>query len=123
MGELLKLETLLDTTGALKGEALNWNGNRWERQKTALWRNESALRRYIPHYRFTNWRDVKRNYPIEVFETGVIRALGQGGWQAGQEPAVQEPAEQHSATLFDRTLRRTAWFCVPWDEFLAEDGR
>ena len=52
----MKFDVLRDGSGAMKGERLNWNCERWERQKTAFWRNGSAVRQYVPGYRFGNWR-------------------------------------------------------------------
>ncbi len=109
IGELLKIETLLDATGALKGEKLDWNQPRWERQKAALWRNEEKLRRYIPDYRFSNWREVKRDFPMEVFHCNLQRWLDHGEW----------PESAPIALLFDR--RRAAWHCLGRQDFRVED--
>ena len=108
--DLLKFETLLDGSGALKGNELDWNAECWERQKTELWRNEEKLRRYIPDYRFSNWRDVKRNYPVEIFDTDVSEWVGGGEW----------PARQVTALVFDRT-RRPVWRRLAWNDLAAEE--
>ena len=109
IGELLKFETLLDEAGALKGEKLDWNKTRWERQKADLWRNEEKLCRYVPDYRFSNWRDVKRNFPLEVFCFNLPQWLDHGEW----------PESGPTALLFDR--RRAAWHCLDRQDFLVED--
>ena len=110
VGDLLKFETLLDGSGALKGNGLYWNAERWERQKADLWRNEEKLRRYIPDYRFSNWRDVKRNYPVEIFDTDVSEWVSGGEW----------PTRQMTALAFDRT-RRPVWRRLAWNDFAAEE--
>ena len=108
--DLLKFETLLDGSGALKGNGLDWNEERWERQKADLWRNEAKLRRYIPGYRFSNWRDVKRNYPLAIFDADVSEWVAGGKW----------PTRQVTALVFDRT-RRPVWRRLEWNDFAAEE--
>jgi len=33
-----------------------------------FWRNNELVRRYLPGYKFTSWREINNNYHIEVFE-------------------------------------------------------
>ena len=108
--DLLKFETLLDGSGALKGNGLDWNAERWESQKADLWRNEEKLRRYIPDYHFSNWREVKRNYPVEIFDTDVSEWVADGKW----------PKRQLIALVFDRT-RRPGWRRLEWTDLAAEE--
>ena len=108
--DLLKFETLLDGSGSLKGNELDWNAERWERQKAELWRNEEKLRRYIPDYRFSNWREVKRIYPVEIFDTDVSEWADGGKW----------PKRQVTAMVFDRT-RHPVWRRLEWNDFAAEE--
>jgi hypothetical protein len=82
--ELLKFDALLDASRTLKGEQLDWNRTQWERQKSDCWRNEAIVRDYISEYHFTNWREVKRNYPIEIFAQDVPHWLISGEW-SGRE--------------------------------------
>jgi len=109
--ELLKFDTLLDTSGALKGEPLDWNREHWERPKSACWRNESLIRRYIPHYCFTNWRDVKRKYPVEVFNANVPQWIATGEWTDNAVTPV----------LFNTELKRPVWHVLTQDELPTED--
>lgn len=108
--DLLKLDTLMDGSGALKGNGLDWNEERWDRAKAELWRNEAKLRCYIPDYRFSNWRDVKRNYPMEIFDTDVSEWAGSGEW----------PTQQVTALVFDRT-RHPVWRRLAWNDLAAEE--
>ena len=108
--DLLKFETLLDGSGALKGNGLDWNAERWESQKADLWRNEEKLRRYIPDYHFSNWREVKRIYPVEIFDTDVSEWVAGGEW----------PTRQVTALAFDRT-RRPVWRRLDWNDLAAEE--
>lgn len=91
--ELLKYDAILDRGRAIKGESLNWNRQRWEQEKSNFWRKEDGVRRYFPNYRFSNWREVKKNYPIEVFELNICRWLVQG----------EEPSGERIVLLFDLT--------------------
>ena len=109
--ELLKFDALLDTSGALKGEALDWNRGRWERSKSACWRNESVVRRYIPSYSFTNWRDVKRKYPVEVFNANIPQWIVTGEWVDNAVTPV----------LFNTGLKRPVWHVLTPDELPTED--
>jgi radical SAM superfamily enzyme YgiQ (UPF0313 family) len=108
--DLLKFETLLDGSGSLKGNELDWNAERWERQKAELWRNEEKLRHYIPDYRFSNWREVKRIYPVEIFDTDVSEWADGGKW----------PKRQVTAMVFDRTSR-PVWRRLEWNDVAAEE--
>lgn len=66
VGELLKFDAICDGGRSLKGEVLDWNRQRWETVKNNLWRDEAKMRRFITDYRFTNWREIKRKFPLEV---------------------------------------------------------
>jgi len=109
--ELLKFDAALDVSGALKGELLDWNRERWARPKSDCWRNEAAVRRYIPDYRFTNWRDVKRKYPIEIFSQNVPRWIATGEWSN----------QDRTPVLFDVGRKRPVWFALTQDELPMED--
>ena len=72
--ELLKLDALISNRG-VRPDILNWNGNLWSKEKDAFWKNEVLVRKYIPEFRFTSWRDIKRKYHVEVFTPGVLKAF------------------------------------------------
>ncbi len=99
LDELLKFDVLIDKSGAMRGEGLKWNREHWEKSKNALWRNEDTMNRYIPGYRFTNWRDVKRKYPIEVFHVNIPQWIISGEWTG----------EKLTPVLFDLTKQRPEW--------------
>jgi len=67
--DLLKFDSLMIEKGNMRPEMLPWNENKWSEEKSQFWRSEAIVRKYIPNYCFTTWRDLKRNYSIEVFET------------------------------------------------------
>ena len=111
VGELLKMDALLDTSRTLKGEQLSWNREQWEPQKNRLWRSERMIRRFVPDYHFTNWRDVKRLYPVEVFSVNVFR------WR---ESAI-EAGNELTPVLFDAGKARPEYHLLPLDVFQLED--
>lgn len=45
----------------------------WAEDKNRFWRNEALVRKYIPKYTFTNWREIKKQYHLEVFSTNVVK--------------------------------------------------
>lgn len=115
VAELLKLDVLLDTSRTLRGEQLPWNLERWESQKNRLWRSESMLRRFVPEYHFTNWRDVKRRYPIEVFGVNVVQWLDSRG-----RPGI-DLGEEMTPVLFDAGKARPNCYRLSRNEFQLED--
>lgn len=76
--ELLKADVMMDPAGSLQGRELTWNTERWLEAKNNFWRNELKVRKYVPEYWFSNWRDIKREYPIEVFAVDVAGWLADG---------------------------------------------
>ncbi|MEN6568297.1 MAG: DUF4080 domain-containing protein [Veillonellales bacterium] len=66
--EFLRFNALLLIEKTLLGaEFLNWNGDKWSDEKNRFWRNDAVVKKYLPHYLFTTWRNNKKNYHIEVF--------------------------------------------------------
>lgn len=37
----------------------------------AFWRNLALVQKYLPNYEFTNWRQIKKIYPMEIFKLPV----------------------------------------------------
>lgn len=87
--ELLKWDALSNERGAVLPEFLPWNGSDWEQEKNQLWRDEATMQKYCPQYRFTTWRDVKKNYPIEVFSVDILSYLNLHG--TGQLQFLETP--------------------------------
>lgn len=48
-------------------EWLSWNTENIFDKVSAFWRNEDLVRRYIPDYKFSSWRNIHKLYPIELF--------------------------------------------------------
>ena len=112
VAELLKVDVLMDASRALKGEQLPWNREKWAESKNDFWRSESKMRQYIPDYVFTNWRDVKRRFPIEVF------CLPVQGWIAAG--TAGEAAQ--TSVLFDLESQRRSRYVLPETDFATGDG-
>jgi radical SAM superfamily enzyme YgiQ (UPF0313 family) len=109
--EVMKFDVLTNVAHSLKGSKLHWNQKCWERKKSNLWRNERIVSRYISDYRFTNWRDIKRHYPLEVFAVDVP------GWIA----SGQKNNCANIPVLFDKSGRCAAWHVLTDGEFPLED--
>jgi len=110
--ELLKFDAICDGGKSLKGEALDWNRQRWETAKNNLWRDETKMRHYSTDYRFTNWREIKRKFPLEVFAVDVAHWLQTGGAElSGPVPIV-----------FDLTQAKPRWQVAASADFPLEDA-
>ena len=47
---------------------LAWNTEAIFEKVSDFWRNEKLVRRYIPDYKFSSWRQIHKNYPVELFK-------------------------------------------------------
>ena len=112
VAELLKFDAICDGGKSIKGDALDWNRQRWETAKNSLWRDEAKMRRYTTDYRFTNWREIKRKFPLEVFAVDVVHWVQTGGAELpGPVPVV-----------FDLTQAKPSWQVATSADFsLLED--
>ncbi len=84
----LKFDALLAEQGALQPEFLPWNGQEWAEEKNGFWRDEARVRRYLPDYRFTSWRELKKHYYIEVFPINIPDYLAGPGEIRPERTAV-----------------------------------
>ncbi|HWR41582.1 B12-binding domain-containing radical SAM protein [Sporomusa sp.] len=75
--ELLKFDALMSEHGAVRPEFLPWNQmnqaatDKWAECKTAFWRDSARVRRYLPDFTFTTWRDLKKTFHVEVFSVDI----------------------------------------------------
>ncbi|MBP2663252.1 MAG: B12-binding domain/radical domain protein [Firmicutes bacterium] len=92
--ELLKFDALMSEHRAVRPEFLPWNqvnqaaNDNWAEQKTAFWRDSDRVRRYLPNFTFTTWRDIKKTYHIEVFSVDIPAYLQNGEGLEKREVAV-----------------------------------
>ena len=60
-------------------EWLKWQTEAIFELVSAFWRDEEKVRRYIPAYKFSSWRQIHKLYPIELFkadwETGNVEEI------------------------------------------------
>lgn len=73
--EFLKFDALMFEKEAIQLEFLKWNQELWAEEKNEFWRNQSLASNYLPDYKFTTWRDIKKKYRIEVFSIDVFAAI------------------------------------------------
>ena len=89
LDNLLRYDALMADGGRIRPNHLNWNMQKYQSITAPFWRS-SRPAAYIPGYRFTNWRDNRTKYHIEVFDYAV------------QDASLQQ---QQTALLFDYTGR------------------
>lgn len=65
--ELLRYEVFCQLPGWTP-EWLKWQRDSIFETTSAFWRNEELVRTIIPDYRFSTWRQINKQYPIEHFE-------------------------------------------------------
>ena len=86
--ELMKFDVLMDGRGG-RPEFLPWNeslldsedagttksdtSNRWLEAKNDFWRSGDIVKKYVPDFRFSSWRDLHKRYHIEVFSVDIPR--------------------------------------------------
>lgn len=92
--ELLKFDALMHELGAVRPEVLPWNqinqaaDDKWAGAKTAFWRDTNRVRRYLPEFSFTTWRDIKKIYHIEVFAVDIPAYLQDAAQLEKRETAI-----------------------------------
>lgn len=75
MDNLLRYDALTADGGQNRPEFLNWNGEKYQEQTAAFWRDKlrsgKGASGVIDGFKFTNWRELNRKYHIEFFEAAV----------------------------------------------------
>lgn len=72
--EILRYDVFMAVPG-WRPEWLGWQSEAIFNIVSDFWRNEALVQQYIPSYRFSSWRQIHKNYPIELFKTH---------WQTGE---------------------------------------
>ena len=70
---LLRFDALTADHGRIRPLLLNWNLEKYQAVTAAFWKDGRASR-YISGYHFTNWRDLRRRYHLEIFDYNVQQA-------------------------------------------------
>ncbi|MDT8900471.1 B12-binding domain-containing radical SAM protein [Anaeroselena agilis] len=96
--QFLKFDTLGSDRDSGRPDFLPWDGADREEAKSAFWRDEAAVRRYLPGYVFTSWREVRNNHHIEFFDIDIPAWLDDGWF-------VKRP----TAVLFTRSRGTPSW--------------
>lgn len=65
--EVLRFNALLLEKGNIRVEALEVSELSCEDEKNAFWHDDDTVRKYLPEFKFTTWRDLHAKYRIEVF--------------------------------------------------------
>ena len=64
--EVLRYDVFI-SIGGWYPEWLHWNTQQIFDTVSDFWRDEERVRRYIAGYKFSSWRQIHKNYPIELF--------------------------------------------------------
>ncbi|WP_223226205.1 B12-binding domain-containing radical SAM protein [Sporomusa sp. GT1] len=111
--EFLKFDALMQEQGTVRPEFLPWNqinqaaADKWAEAKTAFWRDTECVRRYLPDYEFTTWRDIKKQYHIEVFTVDIPAYL------RGNEDLTW----RETAVLFSYQNAKPSYQVINYDDF------
>ena len=73
--EVLRFDVFCDIP-QWRPEWLEWNTEAIFTTVSNFWRDEEGVRRYIPSYKFSSWRQIHKAYPIELFKVD---------WRSGEE--------------------------------------
>ncbi len=65
--EILRFDVFCDIP-QWRPEWLAWNTEAIFTAVSNFWRNEEVVRKYIPAYKFSSWRQIHKLYPIELFK-------------------------------------------------------
>ena len=109
----MKFDALMHEQGTLRPEFLPWNqinqaaADKWADAKTAFWRDTDLVRRYLPDYEFTTWRDIKKRYHIEVFAVDIPSYLQGNEGLTCREVAV----------LFSYQNAKPSYQVINYDDF------
>lgn len=66
LAEVLKYDIFTNVTG-WRPEWLTWHSDSIFDKTSAFWRNEEMVLKYIPDYKFSSWRQINKQYPVERF--------------------------------------------------------
>ncbi|MDF2571871.1 MAG: B12-binding domain/radical domain protein [Sporomusa sp.] len=111
--ELLKFDALLSEQGTVRPEFLSWNqmnqasADKWAELKTAFWRDSDRVRRYLPNFMFTTWRELKKSAHIEVFTVDIPAYLKGTNSLESREVAV----------LFSYNNDKPTYQVINYDDF------
>lgn len=94
LDNLLRYDALTSDEGKIRPESLNWNREKYQSKTALFWKGlPSIVRKYIADYSFTNWRDIRTKYHIEIFDYDVFRLIN----------GEKVPLEKLTPLLFDYT--------------------
>lgn len=65
--EILRYDVFVAVPG-WRPEWLNWQSEHIFDKVSSFWRNEELVRKYVPSYKFSSWRQINKLYPIELFK-------------------------------------------------------
>jgi radical SAM superfamily enzyme YgiQ (UPF0313 family) len=81
--EFLKFDYLIAQGNTNLPQFLLFNDtDAWRERKNSFWRDQDVVRRYLPDFNFTTWREIKKNYHLELFSADIPAFIKQEkGWE------------------------------------------
>ena len=70
--EILRYDVFVAIPG-WKPEWLRWNTEVIFEAVSDFWRDEAKASLYVENYKFSSWRQIHKNYPIELFKNDIFR--------------------------------------------------
>ena len=104
--ELLKFDIILCERGNIRPGFLGWEIQNYTSERDAFWRNAAIIEKYLPGYVFGNWREVNKNFHIEVFSVDIIGCL------------KQKADKQLTPVLFSFNCKYPQYQTIAADDFL-----
>ncbi|WP_196599501.1 B12-binding domain-containing radical SAM protein [Pectinatus frisingensis] len=88
VNELLRFDALCSDGGRFKAEFLPWSEKKLHKTLENFWKNSVAVKKYIPDYKFINWRDIKTKYHVEYFTVDVLQFEQTGDIKSKTSPVL-----------------------------------
>lgn len=73
--ELFKYDCLCFDRGRLKPDYLPWNDKVYNQEISSFWHDSERVCKYIPNYKFKNWRQIQSQFHIEIFSFDILQYL------------------------------------------------
>jgi len=110
MKQLLKYDALMNDHGKIRPDFLAWNGKQYDREISAFWHGSKG-EIYIPEFSFQTWREIQKNFHIEVFNIAVPSYLK-------KDQIIQQP----SVLLFDYRNSEVSCTLIKDEDFWLKEG-
>lgn len=70
--QFLKLDALISDKASILPDFLPWSENDYYEEISDFWRG-NHVKKYLPNFKFTNWREIKKKHKVEIFCISIER--------------------------------------------------